>query len=50
MSAIKKPVSFGEGLLNATPSAFVSRQQDKPLPTASCRFDSSAGVLHQKPN
>lgn len=30
MSAIEKPVSFREGLLNAPPSAFVSRQQGKP--------------------
>ncbi|CAJ1086605.1 Hypothetical predicted protein [Xyrichtys novacula] len=45
-----KPVSFTEGLLYAPPSAFVSRQQGKPLPSYSRRFDTSARVLHQKHN
>ena len=50
MSATAKPVSFGDGLLNAPHSAFVSRQQGELLPSYWYIFDSSAGVLHQKPN
>ena len=49
MSATAKPVSFGDGLLNAPHSAFVSRQQGELLPSYWYIFDSSAGVLHQKP-